>query len=239
MKGSLLKRVLVFVLWLFFLLSLLPTFADGEVQTITHSVRQTFGGSQSPDDARIAAVARAKREPLEMAGTYVESLTVVKNAQVEKDMILVLTAGVVQAEVISQKHYHTEDAFGIEVVVRVSVDTAVLEEQVGKLRKDRTYLEQLKKVRQNEKELLDKVAKLEEENRRLMAEKKSSEKLKERFQEVSQALTAVEWLDRAVALWDTNVRKVTDPGKAIEYLNKAIHLKPDYAEAYGNRGLSY
>ena len=44
-----------------------PAFA--EVETVTRTVRQPFGGSQSPDDARIAAIARAKREALEMAGT--------------------------------------------------------------------------------------------------------------------------------------------------------------------------
>jgi hypothetical protein len=69
---------------------------------ITHAVKQPFGGSQSPDDARIAAVAKARREAPELAGTYVESTTVVKNAQVEKDEILALTAGVLKAKVVSQ-----------------------------------------------------------------------------------------------------------------------------------------
>jgi hypothetical protein len=78
MKRAFLKMGLVFALWLLFLLSLLPAFAVGEVQIITQTVRQTFGGGQSPDDARIAAVAKAKREALEKAGTYIEHLTVVK-----------------------------------------------------------------------------------------------------------------------------------------------------------------
>jgi len=33
--------------------------------------------------------------------------------------------------------------------------------------------------------------------------------------------------------------KCTDPQKALEYLNEAIKLKPDYAEAYNNRGNVY
>lgn len=53
-------------------LLLLPVSAIGEIQTITHIVKQSFAGSQSPDDARISAVAKAKREALEMAGTYYE-----------------------------------------------------------------------------------------------------------------------------------------------------------------------
>jgi hypothetical protein len=92
----------------------------------------TFGGGQSPDDARISAIALAKREALQKAGTYIESLTVVKDAKVDKDEILALTAGVLKTEVISQKNYHTEDAFGIEIIVNVVVDTSVLEERVKK-----------------------------------------------------------------------------------------------------------
>jgi hypothetical protein len=48
-------------------LLLFPVSAVGEIQTITHTVKQPFAGSQSPDDARISAVAKAKREALEMA----------------------------------------------------------------------------------------------------------------------------------------------------------------------------
>jgi len=51
----------------------------------------------------------------------------VKNAQVAKDEILTLTAGVLKAEIVFQKNYTTDDAFGIEVTVRAEVDTAVLE----------------------------------------------------------------------------------------------------------------
>ena len=80
------------------LLLLIPVSTFGEIQTITHTVKQPFGGSQSPDDARISAVAKAKREALEMAGIYIESLTVVKNSQVDKDEILALAAGVLKAE---------------------------------------------------------------------------------------------------------------------------------------------
>jgi hypothetical protein len=112
-------------------LLLLPVSAVGEIQTITHTVKQSFGGSQSPDDARISAVAKAKREALEKAGTYIESITVVKNLQVDKDEILALAAGVLKAEVVSQKNYASDDAFGIDVVVKVVVDTSEQSEQSG------------------------------------------------------------------------------------------------------------
>ena len=216
---------------------LLPVSAFGEIQTITHTVKQPFGGSQSADDARISAVAKAKREALERAGTYIESLTVVKNSQVDKDEILALAAGVLKAEVVSQENYHTKDAFGIDVVVKVVVDMSVLEGRVKKLLQDRAHLEQLNQARKKEKELLDKVAKLEEENRKLTAINQSTQKLKEEFQQASQGLTAIDWVNKAGALWRDG--KYTDPPKAIEYLNEAIRLKPDLATAFGGRGAAY
>jgi tetratricopeptide (TPR) repeat protein len=225
--------VVVFILFI----SLLPTSSFCEIQTITHTVKQPFGGSQSPDDARIAAIAKAKREALERAGIYVESLLVVKNAIVEKDEILALTAGVLQAEVVSQKNYLTGDAFGIEVIVKVVVDTAVLEERVKKLLQDRTHLKQLQAAQKREKGLLQNLAKLEEENQRLTKQGQRKKGLEKQFQDVSQGLTAIEWFYKASSLWDGE--KYTEPMKGIEYLNNAINLQKDYADAYIGRGIAY
>jgi tetratricopeptide (TPR) repeat protein len=219
------------------LLFLIPVSAIGEIQTITHTVKQPFGGSQSPDDARIAAVAKAKREALEMAGTYIESLTVVKNSQVDKDEILALAAGVLKAEVVSQKNYVSGDAFGIEVVVNLVVDTSILEERVKKLLQDRTHLEQLNQSRAREKELLEKIAVLEGENRKSGKSNQKKADLKKEFQDASRGLTAEDWFDKALALLVDG--KYTDFKEAIEYLTNCIRLKPDAANAYYNRGTAY
>ena len=219
------------------LLLLIPVSAIGEIQTITHTVKQPFGGSQSPDDARIAAVAKAKREALEMAGTYIESLTVVKNSHVDKDEILALAAGVLKAEVVSQKNYVIGDAFGIEVIVKVVVDTSILESRVKKLLQDRTLLDQLNQARAREKELLEKIAVLERENRKGGKSDLQQANLKKEFRDASRGLTAVDWSNKAVALWANG--KFTDPPKAIEYLNEAIRLRPDDMEDYVLRGVAY
>ena len=222
-----------------FLITLLlfPISAFGEILTIRHTVKQTFGGGQSPDDARISAIAKAKREALVKAGTYIESLTVVQNLNVDKDEILALTAGVLKAEVLSQENYYTKDAPGIEIIVNVVVNTSVLEERVKKLLQDKTHLAQLKDIQKREKELLRRVAQIEEENCKLSANKQSTQKLEKEFQQASQGLMAVKWFYEAGALWDGG--KYTDPKKAIEYLSNAIKLQPHLAEAYSNRGIAY
>ncbi|MGD0021364.1 MAG: tetratricopeptide repeat protein [Smithellaceae bacterium] len=48
---------------------------------------------------------------------------------------------------------------------------------------------------------------------------------------------AKDWINKAIALWDGG--KCSDPEKAIEYLNNAIKLQPDFAEAYYSRGRAY
>ena len=219
------------------LLLLIPVSTFGEIQTITHTVRQAYGGSQSADDARIAAMARAKREALEMAGTYVEATTVVKNFKVEKDEILALTAGVLKAEIISQKNFVIGDAFAIEIVVRINVDTSVLADRVKKVYQDRKYLELLRQAQAREKDLLNKLAKLEEENRKLSKNEQGTEVLKEQFYQTSQGLTAIDWFYKALALWRGG--KYAKPQEAVQYLNNAINLRHQYADAYVARGLAY
>lgn len=238
MRKTILLRgsfVLVFLL----LISLLPAYSFGEILTVKHTVKQTFGGGQSPDDARITAIAKAKRETLEEAGRYIENLTVVKNSKLEKDEIFALTASVLKAEVISQKNYHTKDAFGIGIIVNVIVDTSVLEERVKKMLQDKIHLTELKDIQKREKELLQRVAKLEDENRKLMANKQSTQKLKKEFQKASQGLTAMDWFYEALALWDGETYINNTPKDAIEYLNNSIKLQPNYSYAYYFRGSAY
>ena len=190
------KRLLCLLL----LAMLLPSVnAFGEIQTITHTVKQVFGGSQSPDDARIAAVAKAKREALEMAGTYIESTTIVRDSAVAKDEIIALSAGILKAEVVSQKNFLTGDAFGMEVTVRVDVDTSLLSGQVKKMLEDRKYVAELAGARLREKDLLKRIDDLEKENLKLKGSAKPSPALEKKFKTASRNLVALATLEKSLA----------------------------------------
>jgi len=102
-------QIKICILILIFILS--PCICIAEIKTYTHTVKQQFGGSQSPDEALIAAIAKVKREVLEKAGTYLETMTVVENSQVEKDEVLALAAAVLKTEIVSQKNYASEESF--------------------------------------------------------------------------------------------------------------------------------
>jgi len=215
--------------------------AQADTKVYTHTVRQIFGGAQSPDDARIAAMTRAKREVLEKAGTYLESMTVVQDYRVSKDEVLALAAGVLRAEIVSEKKFVAGEAFGIEVTARVEVDPGVLKDRVAKLLNDREAWRRIQKLEAREKELLGKMTRLENENEKLKQTTKGSppemENLKAEFNETSDGLKAVEFELMAEALWDG--KKFTDPGKVIELLNKAINIDPGYFGDYCNRGIAH
>lgn len=234
-----------FISHLFFISLLIIIFsvsAFAEIKVYTHTVKQPFAGSQSPDDARIAAITKAKREVLEMAGTYLESLTVVKDNQVADDQIIVLAAGVLKAEIISQKNYASDDAFGIIVVAKVEVDTSILEKRIQRLLSDKSLLTQYQEKQNKEDELLSRITRLIERNRQLhnlssQDRIQRTMELQTQFQEASKGLTAVNLTQKALSLWENG--KYSDPAKAITYLNQTIQLDPANAKAYLNRGNAF
>lgn len=233
-RSNPLKLLIIFTLISFLTL---PIAAFAEIKVVTHTLKQPFGGSQSPDDARIAGVAKAKREALEQFGTYIESTTVVKEAMVDSDVILALTAGVTKAEVIKQKNYTDGDAFGIEITVKVELDTAVLDKSLKRLLEDRNHLKDLTAAREREKELLSRIVELEKENLQKGKTSEQSAELKKEFLAASQVLKALEFLSKAYDL--SHGEKSSNPEKAIEYLTQAIRLAPEMAAAYLNRGVEY
>ena len=213
--------------------------ALGEVKTFSREMRRVIGENQSRDDARAAAVAEAKRQALEEAGTYLETLTVVKNFQVARDDMLALAAGVTRSRVVVEEPFLEGSAFGIRVVVAVSVDTATLDERIKKLLADRRHLADRKASQKRVAELLQRVAALEEKVKRLAAggTRQEKEALQAEFRENTRNLTAQEWFQKGLALWKG--RAYESPQQAVQFFSKAIELDPDLSLAYNNRGIAY
>jgi tetratricopeptide (TPR) repeat protein len=217
-----------------------PLYAD--TQIFERTVRQVFGGSQSPDDARIGAIAKAKREVLEEAGTYLESLSIVKNGVLESDSILAMSSAIFNVEIVSQKNFSTDDSFGIIVKTRIKVDTSTLEQRIKDLSKDKEKQYKYKDLENKNSELLARLEKLEAENRYLIDNPFEnnaavSKRIKRDFKTVSNSLSAYEWNDKALKLLINN--KYVNPLKAIDYLNKAIYVDSKVSYSYYHRGIAY
>lgn len=199
---------------------------------ILHEVDQPFSGSQSPDDAYIAAVTRAKFEVLEMAGTYLESLTVVENAILTRDEVTALAAGIMKTEVIDVKNYATEKIFGMVLSTRISVNTDVLNRRMEKLLLDRTLLQKYSEIQQREQELLNRIKQLEQQ---LTSGPPAG--FHDKFSEISAALSASEWTKKALTLWTNG--HFSSPTKAVEYLTHALELDPKNPRSFNSRAIAY
>jgi tetratricopeptide (TPR) repeat protein len=136
------KPILIFFLALMVATSRgAPAFA--EVKVIDADSSYIMGDNDSKVDARRIAIQEAKRKALELAGTYVESLTQVKNYQLTKDEVKSYAAGVLDTEVVSEQMRGTTEHPEIYVKTRCKIDTDVLMAQIDKYRENEDLKEQL------------------------------------------------------------------------------------------------
>jgi tetratricopeptide (TPR) repeat protein len=211
-----------------------------EVRTFRKEIKQVMGSAMSQQDARTVAIAQAKRDALEQAGTYLESFSVVRNASLAKDDILALSAGVLKAEIVREQPFLETGVFGIVVVAQVQVDSSVLDERIRKLLADRQGLDQLKAAEKRQQELLAKIGELEAENARLRsggATAAQTQALQAAFKDTATRLTAQDWYEAGQALWNGN--GFTPAQLAVEVFSQAIALDSAFTFAYNNRGLAY
>lgn len=228
------------IIFLLFNALLFSVNAFAEIKTFNYTVKQPFSESQSPNDVRIAAIHQAKREVLELAGTYLETVSIVKNNVLEKDEIMALSAGVLSAEIIGDPRFYVEDGIkGLQVTTKVIVDTSILEKKIENFLSDRTLLGKYRETQEREKELLEKIKSLTEQNKRPAdaAGKEQRLVLGSEYRKIVRGLSAIELNNKALALWRHGF--FFDVNKAADYLNQAIQIDPEFASAYNSLSLVY
>lgn len=226
---------LLFVALAFLLLC--PVTGSAASKVFNHTIDQPFAGSQSPDDAYMAAITRAKFEVLEQAGTYLESLTVVENATLTKDEVTALAGGILTTEVVGRENYATEQTFGIRLTVHIEMDSDTLRQRMEKLLQDRTLLHKYDEIHDREQELLTRIRELEAAVRNSTTATRQPEDFSDEFTSLSAALTASQWLEKAFALWNNG--QFTDPARAVDYLTCALNLDPKNPRIHNSRAVGH
>jgi tetratricopeptide (TPR) repeat protein len=231
---------LLVVVPLLCLLTLAPARVQAEVQTIVSTIRQPFDGSQSAEEARVVATAKARQEVLEKAEKHIEKLTVVQNQTVAKNEIPALTAGILETEIASQKNYAADNAFVFEVTARIKVNTAILEAQAARLLKDKDLFRKYQAVRKKESDLLSRIKTLEAETRKHQKSPSDEKKdLGQKLQRTISALSAAAWYNKALDLANHQTFTGKIPEEAIRYLETAVKLDPEYGDAFSWLGKMY
>jgi hypothetical protein len=136
-----------------------PAFA--EIKVFEREVEEAVSRGQSQEQVEAFALQKAKRLAVEEAGTYISSLTVVRNYQLQKDEVTALASGVVQAKVVGVPAVRLENGIvHVRVKARIDVDTSVLDRQVQEIMKEKGTLKKLEEERKKNKELEEKLANL-------------------------------------------------------------------------------
>ncbi|MBI4690465.1 MAG: tetratricopeptide repeat protein [Nitrospirae bacterium] len=228
---------------------LLPLPVKAEIKTIDAESSYVMGDNDSKIDARRIAVQEAKRKALEMAGTYIESLTEVKEMSLSKDEITIYTAGVVETEIVSEEMRGTAKNPEILIKARCKIDTAVLIDRINNLRKNEELKEQLEaSLKENES--------LKKERDNLVA-KLSSEKDKSKVEDIRKDLDNVlskeEANDDTRKVWGKfisgtdffdlreDIKRMTEKelGEALITLKRAIKINPKNQIAHLLLGVIY
>ena len=156
------KNNLRLSLCIFILISLIvvsPAFA--EVKVFEQEVEEAVSRGQSQEQVEAFALQKAKRLAVEEAGTYISSLTVVQNYQLQKDEVTALASGIVQAKIVGIPSVVIKNGvIHVTVKAKITVDTAVLDQQIQEIMKEKGTLKKLEDAQKNVRELENKLANL-------------------------------------------------------------------------------
>ena len=226
-------------LLIFFGLILADATALAAEKVFRKEVRQIVGTAQSQDDARTAAIAKAKRDALEEAGSWLESVSEVRNMKLVRDDVITLSSGITRTRVLEEEPFLEGRAVGIRVVAEVSVDNSGLAERIREFMADRERVSEKKADTARERELLDRLAELERRMAAVQGSSAEQQGLRAEVQANSRRLAAQEAFRKGDSFSNEPGIPYTDPQAAIVAFTEAIALDPAYADAFSRRGRAY
>ena len=171
--------------------------AGAEIRTITATGEYRMGDNDTRTDAKRLALMDAKRLALEQAGTYLESVSEVKNLQVSRDEIRTYAAGIVEVKEQAANSKMEGETTVVHVDVTVQIDTAVVARQIDALRKNEHAKEELQQACAEAERLKQEV----EAKGRELAALKSKAGAEPLLKEREQAFAKLDAQDLVVRAW--------------------------------------
>lgn len=231
----------IFIFLAFFSTAVIRIDANAEVKFIESEGIYLIGDNDSKVDARRIAIQEAKRKAIESAGTFIASLTEIKNFELTKDEITAYTAGVIESEVVSEEMRGTAARPEIYIKLRCKIDTDVLTDQINSYRENRELQQQLEEsVRQSEA-----LRKERDELLRQLAKEKDKTRAEETRKKLDVVLANQESIDDTNRIWaglsphiggawdrkDTPPPDATEMDRASKVLENAVKINPENMRA--------
>jgi tetratricopeptide (TPR) repeat protein len=178
--------VVLFFTALLFLMVANPAFAEKKVFIEEYTYQASEADSKF--SCRAIAMEQVKRLLLEKLGTYLESETEVKNFQMTKDRITMLTAGIVRAEILDEKW----DGRTYILKAKLEADPTEVTGSIERLRQDRQKTKELEETRKKADEALKEIEKLKRE----LEIAKAGQKELGQYNEAVKRLSATDWFTK-------------------------------------------
>jgi len=201
-------------------------FVFAEIKSLVKEYTYQASELDSKTTCRAIALEQVKRELLEEFGTYVESTTVVQDAQIEKDEIKTISAGVVQTKILDESW----DGKSFWLKAEVSADPDEVAASIEKVRNDQKLAEELAESQAEKEDALKEVD-------RLKAELEQSNADKEKLAQYNQAVNQLQASDSFQQ--GTAMTVAGDYEGATKAYNRVIYLRPEDPKAYFGRSIVY
>jgi tetratricopeptide (TPR) repeat protein len=204
---------------------LLPVQSLASTKVFEREYTYSASEADSKLTCRVIALEQVKRLLLEELGTYLHSISEVKDGILTKDEIVTLTAGVVRTEIISE-HW---DGNVYRLKARIKADPDYVIEAIDRLRKDSQKSKDLEESRAKTEQYLKEIEHLKIE----LVEAKGSDlgRKQHKYVSIVKRLSAEDWFERGIAFEESKRYE-----EAIKAYTKAIEMNPILTGAYNNRG---
>jgi len=209
----------VFMLWC------VPALA--EKTEVTAEGKYVMGDLDSKKDAKSLALMEAKRMALEKAGSYIESISEVKNYQLTKDQINSLAAGIMSVEVLKEDWKMSGENMVLLISIRAKIDTSNLKKRIAAMQ-DVQSSESYKEIQTQLAALQKELADLKEQQATVKEKAAPKPEIKEQHAGIIKKISTLEYLEDGHA-----ALRVQRWNKAIEAYRRALAVDPKLADAYG------
>lgn len=179
---------IVFPFTLLFLF-IMTNLAVAEIKVFEEEYTYQASEADSKLSSRAIAFEQVKRLLLEKLGTYLESETEVKNYQLTKDQIVILTSGIVRTEIVDERW----DGKTYYLRAKIAADPKDVTTSMRKLSQDRQKTKELEETRKKADEALREVEKLKTE----LEIAKAGKPQQNQYTSATNRLSAADWAERS------------------------------------------
>jgi len=232
-QKKLMDYILNFVLIAMAFILSIPSFTYAELKTFTKEYKYQASEDDSKLSSRTVSLREVKRLLLEELGTYLESISEVKDFHLTKDQITTLTAGIVSAEVVEEKW----DGKNYWLKAKIAADPAEVIKAIETIRKDREKTKELEEIRKKADLLLKENELLKQESK--TAKGKNKKKKQKEYNSNIKRLKAIEWVEKGDSFMWSSEDYISRRNKAIDAYTEAIRIDATYEDAYRKRGETY